>query len=332
VSVAEGVRVESGRGAAQFALSRSGVLAYAPGAVMSVGILVRADRAGKLDTIPAPPANYSAIELSPDGRRIVARVGTATGDQALQVIDAVSGRVTPWLSGPSFGRPKWTADGHRVVFRSAAGAFSADPDVSEPPRALALPAALDELSPLADSASYRGWIGDTMVVVHTDGRPGQRLVSQANASASVSADDRWLVSEESQGTESAIVGRALDGTGRRIVIAGEGRYSMAAWAAGGREFIVADAQRMRSRADQGRIVQGFHAISYDPSKPDQPFGEPRQLFAAPVADFPGRDYAVAMGGNRFVFKQHVATSPPREVRIIARWHAALERAASGNNR
>jgi hypothetical protein len=84
VPVAEGVRVETGRGAAQFALSRVGVLAYAPGPVMSVGILVRADRAGKLDTIPAPPANYNSLELSPDGRRLAVRVVTPTG-AAVQV-------------------------------------------------------------------------------------------------------------------------------------------------------------------------------------------------------------------------------------------------------
>jgi hypothetical protein len=39
-----------------------------------------------------------------------------------------------------------------------------------------------------------------------------------------------------------------------------------------------------------------------------------------------------MGGNRFVFKQFVATSLPREVRLITQWHAALERASSGGRR
>src|SRR5213079_2439028 len=98
VSVADGVRIESGRGAAQFAVSRTGIIAYAPGEVMSLGILVRADRAGKLDTIHVPPANYNSLDLSADGRRVVARVGTATGDMELQVIDVASGRVSPWLS------------------------------------------------------------------------------------------------------------------------------------------------------------------------------------------------------------------------------------------
>jgi hypothetical protein len=30
-----------------------------------------------------------------------------------------------------------------------------------------------------------------------------------------------------------------------------------------------------------------------------------------------------MGGNRFVFKQHIATMPMREVRVIGDWHRRL---------
>jgi hypothetical protein len=123
------------------------------------------------------------------------------------------------------------------------------------------------------------------------------------------------------------VARALDGSGRRIVIAGEGRYAMVGWAAGGHEFIVADAQRMRERGNEGAIRQGFWAISYNPTNSNEPFGEPRLLFSAITADFPGRNYASGMGGNRFVFKQHAVTQPPREVRVIGDWHQRLQAGA-----
>ena len=333
VLVADGVRVETGRGAAQFALSTAGLMVYAPGPVMSLGILVRADGNGKLDTIPAPTANYSALELTADGRRLVARVGTSRGDAALQVIDVESGRVTPWLSGPTFSRPEWAPDGHRVVFSTDSGAFIADPEISAPPERIRLNQAIggaDGVHPMADGVSYRGWLGDTIVVVHTDGSSALRVVASVAAGAT-SPDDRWFVSEEPQGTSSAIVARSLDGKGRRLVIAGERRYAMVAWAAGGHDFIVADAQRVRTSVNAGETVQGFWAVSYDPAKPD-PFGAPRPLFRATVADFPGRNYTVAMGGNRFVFKQHVATSPPREIRIITGWHAALEHTPNRSSR
>jgi hypothetical protein len=95
---------------------------------------------------------------------------------------------------------------------------------------------------------------------------------------------------------------------------------------GGHEFIMADAQPVRSSGALGQTVQGFYSVSYDPAKPD-PFGPPRPLFRAVVADFPGRNYAVGMAGNRFVFKQHIATPPPREIRVMRNWHQRLVQGA-----
>jgi serine/threonine-protein kinase len=323
VNVADGIRVESGRGAAQFAVSRTGVIVYAPGEPMSLGILVRADRAGKLDTIPVPPANYNSLELTPDGRRVVARVGTAMGDMELQVIDVLSGRVSPWVSGPSLGKPTWMADGRRIMFRRDGRYFASDPDVSDSPQALALPGTVDDLRPMSDSSSYGGVSGETVVIVHTDGRAQQRVGANVALNA-ISTDDRWTVEEEGTGTTSAIVARALDGTGRRVVIATGGRFSQVGPAPGAREFIVVDEQKAPSVAEPGRTLQEFYSIGYDPLKPDHPFGEPRLLFTAPVADFPGRNYTVGMGGNRFVFKQHIPTAPLREVRVIGDWHRRLQ--------
>ncbi len=323
VSVADGIRVESGRGAAQLAVSRTGIIAYAPGEVMSLGILVRGDRAGKLDTLPAPPADYNSLELTPDGHRLVARVGTATGDVDLEVIDVQSGRVSPWLSGPSLGKPTWMADGRRVLFERDGRYFAGDPDVSDPPRPVALPGPVEAIVPMSDSSSYTGTRADTLVVVHTDGRPEQRIVTNALLNA-ISPDDRWTVEEEGTGTTSAIVARALDGTGRRVVIATGGRFSQVGPVPGAREIIVVDEQKAPSVADPGRTLQGFYTIPYDPVNRDQPFGEPRHLFTAAVADFPGRNYTAGMAGNRFVFKQHIPTAALREVRVIGDWHRRLQ--------
>jgi len=331
VSVAEGVRVESGRGAAQLALSRSGVIAWAQGGVPGEGVLVVADRTGQLDTIPAPAANYNSIDMTPDGRRLVVSVGMATGARVLQVIDVASGRVTPWFSTPTNAGAKWMPDGRRVLYTLDSGTFIADPESSAPPRALALPEGASEVSPMADTASYRAWLDNKVVIVHTDGRPMEQLTGQ-NQVGGNSPDDRWLVSEEIGASETAIVARSLDGRGRRLVIAGGSRFSQAAWGAGGEEFIVVDVgnefvktaeDRDRSDPSRGRVVQGFYAVRYDPARPDSPFGEPRRLFSAAVSDFPGRNYAVGQGGNRFVFKQRSVEPPLREVRLFGNWHARL---------
>ena len=320
--LAEGMRVENSRGVAQLAVSRAGVLAYAPGTVMSLGILVRADRAGKLDTIPLPPARYSALELSPDGRRIAAAITTGFSDVTLEVIDAVSGQVTPWLTGRGYGRPRWTADGHRLVVTRAGTTLIGNPDLSDPPKPLALSPMLADAHPMADPAAYRAWIGDTLVIEYVDGRPARRIVGQFTVAAS-SPDDRWILSEETQNGTSSLVARALDGSGRRLVIAGGGRFGMAAWAAGGHEFIVADEERVRAGPDLGKQGQGFYAVSYDPANRERPFGGPRLLFVAVCEDFPGQNYGVGMGGDRFVFKQHLEAPPLREVRVIGDWPRRL---------
>lgn len=195
--------------------------------------------------------------------------------------------------------------------------------MSDAPQPLAVPGTLDELRPLADSSSFAGSRSDTLVIVHTDGRAEQRISSKG-ALNTITSDERWTVAEEGTGTSSSIVARALDGTGRRVVIATGGRFSQVGPVPGARELMVVDEQKAPSVAEPGRTLQEFYSIPYDPEKREQPFGEPRLLFAAAVADFPGRDYTVGLGGNRFVFKQHIGTTPMREVRLIENWHRRLK--------
>ena len=89
-----------------------------------------------------------------------------------------------------------------------------------------------------------------------------------------------------------------------------------------REFIIVSEERSRADAAVGTL-QDFYSVAYDPSNHDNPFGEPRLLFKSAVADFPGRNYGVGARGARFVFKQHIATAPLHEVRLIGAWHRQL---------
>jgi hypothetical protein len=240
-----------------------------------------------------------------------------------QVIDIESGRVLPWLTAPSFGKPQWMNDGRRVLFSRSGKYYVSDPDLSDAPRPLPVAGNIVDLRPMSDSSSFAGWRSDTMVVVHTDGRAEQRTQSNSGLNA-ISFDDRWTVEEEGTGVSSVMVARALDGTGRRVVIATGGRFSQAGSAPGVREFIILDLQKMPSVSQPGRTVQRFFSVSYDPTNQAQPFGEPRLLFSAEVADFVGRNYSVGMGGNRFVFKQHISSAPLREVRVIGDWHRRVQ--------
>ena len=318
VAIAEGVRVENSRGAAQFALSASGTLAYAPGDVMGRGILVRADRAGKLDTLSAPPDNYADLEVSPDGRRVAAVIDEGESSK-IEVIDVATGQVSPWLSGQPVRTVAWTSDGRRLAFARRDSAFVGDPDAGTPLAPLPPGTAVGPV--LADTGAFLSLVHDSAAVVRNGRIVGSKIAMKSAPVYTVTGDGRWIVAYDARGDNGgAVMAYALDGSQRRVAIAPAG-YSMATRNGGGSEIILAEIGVGRA-GGAGGTVQTFYSISYDPSKPE-PFGSPKRLFAAALSDFPGRNYGVGMAGNRFIFKQHLATAPLREVRVLTAWHDRL---------
>ncbi len=321
VTIDDSVRIESGRGGAQLATSASGVLAYVPGDVAAVGNLVRADRAGRLDTIPAPPDDYDGFALSPDGRRLAANVATAGGGR-IEVIDVMTGRVTPWLAGQRLGIPSWTSDGRHIVYSHGDTAMIGDPDQSAAPTPLPPGTAIaGAVHALCDSGSYIAWAKDSVSVMRGGQRLGRPVAMSADAVNTVTGDGRWVIEHGQMSADGAMVALALDGSGRRIVIAPM-PYSMPVRAAGGTELIAAMVGTGNAVAGRAQTLQTFYSVRYDAASAD-PFGSPRKLFTTTVADFPGRNYAVGMGGSRFVFKQPVVSPPMREVRVLTSWSSHL---------
>ncbi len=327
VTIADSVRVETGRGSAQFAVSPSGVLAYAPGDVAAIGILMRADREGRIDTIPAPADDYDGFSLSPDGRRLAAHVSTAGGGR-IEVIDVATGRVTPWLSGRGLGIPSWAADGRRIVFTRGDTALIGDPDQDAAPTPLPPGTAVGRrVYALSDSGAYLGWSDDSARVISGGQAVGHAVATPEDAIFAVTADGRWVVERGQSSVGGAVQALALNGSGRRVVIAPL-NYGMPSTVAGGTGLIAAVVEIGHAVNGRAETQQTFYSVSYD-SASGSPFGSPQKLFTAAVADFPGRNYSVGMDGNRFVFKHHVESPPLREVRVMTSW---ISRIGSGAGR
>ncbi len=107
------------RGGAQFAVSRTGTLAYVPGTVEeSARTLVWVDRQGVAEPLPAPPRQYEYPEVSPDGQRVA--VGIAEkGEIHVWVYDVSRNGLTRLtFEGTRATTPTWSPDAQWVAFIS----------------------------------------------------------------------------------------------------------------------------------------------------------------------------------------------------------------------
>ncbi|MGH7469412.1 MAG: hypothetical protein ACRENP_15790 [Longimicrobiales bacterium] len=130
VRVLEGVRRESYGG--QFALSRTGRIAFAAGGSADAGRLVWAGSTGRIDTLPLPAGIFGQPAVAPDGQRLVVVAATPPGLNELrlyQLNDLARGVTERWVS-PFL--PAWSRSGLPL----AAGWLFA---VFRPPRVLRLP-------------------------------------------------------------------------------------------------------------------------------------------------------------------------------------------------
>ena len=106
-------------GAANFAITRDGTLAYLSGGTGStVGrTLVWVDRQGREELIKMPVRAYVIPRISPDGRHVASDVRDQQGD--IWIWDFARGTLTRSTLDPGAdGYPVWTPNGRRLIFGS----------------------------------------------------------------------------------------------------------------------------------------------------------------------------------------------------------------------
>ena len=113
----------AGGGTGDFTVSNTGVLAYRAGGTSDRTRLVWVDRSGRMLGQAAPPDQYDEIRLSPDGKRVAARLvqgqATVADIWIRDLARGVTSRLT--FGGSDNLWPVWSPDGSRVAYGSNRG-------------------------------------------------------------------------------------------------------------------------------------------------------------------------------------------------------------------
>ncbi len=113
VNLVSGIRRES-TGAAQFDVTESGDLVYAPGADATVGRIVRLRPGAEPEPLPLDSAEIQRFDLSPDGRWLAVVVVTTEG-QEVRLHDLRDGQRINWLRAELIRHALWSPDGQRLI-------------------------------------------------------------------------------------------------------------------------------------------------------------------------------------------------------------------------
>jgi serine/threonine-protein kinase len=108
-------------GAAEFSISRQGMLVYVPGSAAAgpARLLTWVDRQGNEESIKADPHAYFYPRLSPDGTQIALDVREPTNHD-IWIFDLARSQLRRLTSDPETDwYPVWTPNGRRIIFASA---------------------------------------------------------------------------------------------------------------------------------------------------------------------------------------------------------------------
>jgi hypothetical protein len=302
-----------------------GLLALIRGPNLQEGVLVIADRSGRLDTLPHPRAAYRTFDISPDGRRLAVVVANGlTTELRLLDVGRAASRVLP-VRAPH--EPRWSPDGRRIAVMTGRGGQGAllliDPDNARHVDTLAQ----DNFVPHAwspDGQEIAGSLVDgTGYGILARLRPGvdttPRRVDGAGSNSwyqSFSPDGRWYVfSATGFRADQAGIYAAENREGAVPTRIAPEHFDNPIWAPDGRSIIVMDYRTGHVSAIPVR------------SGASPEFDSPVPLFsAARHVEIAGIDMHVLRDG-RVAFIDGAPRAPIRSITLLTDWRAEYARRA-----
>jgi len=274
VKVLDGVVTESSRGAAHFAVSRTGTLAYIPGPFLwnspRLGLV---DRDGQVEDLGRRRTGQS-VSFSADGRQLVTRFANGARGEvwAYDFTRALWRSVTWSESGDGLEQPWWplvSPDGRSVAY---AMVRQGDPAVLYT-RALDSDAPPKVVVRSRDYVQPQSWTPDGRTLIYTQGgdqakdydiwtvdtRTGVQAPLVATAVGeihpSLSPDGRWLAYASAHADGFRIVVRPFRDAGPIVQVSDDGHVEPR-WSADGRTLFY--------RQADGRKI---YAVSFEPGSP-----------------------------------------------------------------
>jgi len=318
-------RFNAGTALVDFAVSRSGSLAYLS-AAKKENQIVFVDRQGGQRPRATEQGNLLyRPALSPDGEQLAISYSTSYFESSdVWILDLGRGTLTPLTTGREASiRPVWTPDGSQIVFASfKSGSFNLyrKPADGSAEAELLLRRAYGQFP---ESWSPDGKIltfneanpnsGRDIWMLHRDGvqAPETLVVTPFNESSSAfSVDGRWLAYESDASGRYEVYVQPFPGPGRRSPVSVNGGYEPV-WSPDGKELFY-------HTSDSMMVVK----IETDPVFKSS---VPSALFAWRFQpDGPGGEYDVTPDGRQFVMvKRNQETFV--EVNVILNWVEELER-------
>ena len=320
----EGVLTQADSGAAHFALSQNGVLAYIPGGAWTADrALVRIGPEGVVTPIGADIRAYQQPALSPDGNRLA--VNIIEERHEILIVELSRGNILTRLTDEGDNHaPLWSPDGSRIAFsserggasqlfsRSADGVGEAQPLWSSPNGMIVPTSWSADGRFIAFTEIHRETRGDIWVL-HLDDEPrAEALILTSNDERegvfSPRGDQIAFVSNEDGRSEVYI--RSFPETGPRTRVSTEGGRQPL-WSADGSTLYYRSGDRMMAVA----VEDG------DPGSPVQLFEE---RLDEGYINHP-RIYDVIPDGQGFYAAKSEANSEAYRIDIVLNFFDVLER-------
>ena len=317
--LAEGVLLTT-EGAAQFDISRNGSLVHIPGGLQGSGRrLVWVDRAGREALLESPTRAFLNPRISPDGQHIVVVVQAANDD--LWTYDIPHQTLSRLTFDSRSISPVWTADGKRVIYRSARrgtlNLFAKATDPNGPEERLTASEANQAptgassdggtLAFVERSTSTDIWV----LPLVKDGKPRPfRQTTFEEGGAVFSPDNHWLAYHSDESGRSEVYVQPFADSGQKVQISRDGGIEPR-WTTSGELFWRNGAKIMAAKVS---------------TEPELTVDQPRVVLdGQQYATAPGTFDVSSDGKRLLMIKETELAASVTQINVVLNWDQELTR-------